>query len=555
MAQLFCMIRVLCFGMILLCAHLGAAQRGTVYLDGQPTTEVPGMDSVEVSRFVNLYLLRLWNQGFVFSGLDSVFSDRIYFHAGEKYRNEIDQLAVYDAEQDTFQLWKPKKQSFQSAVQKQLTRYADKGHPFVRITWDSVQVKDDMAKGFLRVIPGPLVVYDSMVLLGEVQKGRAFLQTALHLEVDKPFSERTFQNLPKSIARLQYLEMKRPPDVAFEHGKATVFLDLDKRKSSSFEGVVGLLPGQSAGNGVMVTGFLDLQLANLFQSGKRFLFTWNRFADESQSLDLGYYHPFFLSSKLFLDVDFHLLKQDTTFLTQSWNLTSGTNIGPMSEVFFGYEHVSGTLISPDESNIRDNLADFTSNQYMIGLRDVLYGQEMGMKSPFRYQVRLVLGEKNISKNPSIDKGAYDTLHRQTSMLRVTAGAKYLIRLKKRTALHHHWEGQLLVNDQILTNELARIGGLKTLRGFNENFFYASNYALSRLEIRQYFEEYSHFMLFYDQLLMEHRGVVSYPRGFGAGLSLDTSNGLFTFALAMGMSRQIPADPANVKIHIGYTSRF
>ena len=108
MAQLFCMIRVLCFGMILLCAHLGAAQRVTVYLDGQPTTEVPGMDSVEVSRFVNLYLLRLWNQGFVFSGLDSVFSDRIYFHAGEKYRNEIDQLAVYDAEQDTFQLWKPK---------------------------------------------------------------------------------------------------------------------------------------------------------------------------------------------------------------------------------------------------------------------------------------------------------------------------------------------------------------------------------------------------------------------------------------------------------------
>ena len=555
MAQLFCMIRVLCFGMILLGAHLSAAQRMTVYLDGEPTAEVPGMDSVEVSGFVNLYLFRLWNQGFIFSGLDSVVSERIYFHAGEKYRSEIDQLAVYNAEQDTFELWKPKKQSFQSSVQKQLATYANRGYPFVRITWDSVRIEGDLAKGFLRIVPGPVVVYDSLVLLGGIKKGRAFLQTALNLEVGKPFSERTFQNLTKSIARLQYLEMVGPPDVAFEHGKATVFLDLDKRKSSSFEGVVGLLPGQSASNGVMVTGFLDLQLANLFQSGKRFLFTWNKFADESQSLDLGYYHPFFLSSKLFLDIDFQLLKQDTTFLTQSWNLSTGTNIGPMSEIFFGYENVNGVLITPNESNIRENLADFTSKQYMIGIRDVLYDQEMGMKSPFRYHVRLVLGDKHISKNPSIDQEAYDTLHRQTSLVRITAGAKYLIELKKRTALHHQWEGQILINDQILTNELARIGGLKTLRGFNENFFYASNYALSRLELRQYFEEYSHFMLFYDQLLMENHGVVSYPRGFGAGLSLDTSNGLFTFALAMGMSRQIPADPANIKIHIGYTSKF
>ena len=555
MAQLFCMIRVLCLGMILLGAHLCAAQRMTVYLDGQPTSEVPGMDSLEVSRFVNLYLLRLWNQGFVFSGLDSVFSERIYFHAGPKYRSEIDQLAVYDAERDTFELWPPKKQSFRASIQKQLTTYADNGYPFVRITWDSVRVEEDVVKGFLRVVPGPAVVYDSLVLLGEVQKGRTFLQTALNVEVGKPFSERSFQNLPKRIARLQYLKINGSPDVAFEHGKATVFLDLDKRKSSSFEGVVGLLPGQSAANGLMVTGFLDLQLANLFQSGKRFLFTWNRFADESQSLDLGYYHPFFLSSKLFLDVDFHLLKQDTTFLTQSWNLISGANIGPKSEIFFGYEEVNGTLISPDESNIRENLADFKSRQYMIGLRDVLYGQEMGMKSPFRYHVRLVLGDKRISKNPSIDQEAYDTLHRQTSMVQVSAGTKYLLRLKKQTALYHQLEGQVLVNDQILTNELARIGGLKSLRGFNENFFYASNYGLSRLELRQYFEEYSHFMLFYDQLVMEYHGVVSYPRGFGAGLSLDTSNGLFTFALAMGMSRQIRADPSNVKIHIGYTSRF
>ncbi len=101
-----------------------------------------------------------------------------------------------------------------------------------------------------------------------------------------------------------------------------------------------------------------------------------------------------------------------------------------------------------------------------------------------------------------------------------------------------------------------------MRGFNENFFFAQHFALSRIELRQYFERRSFLMLFYDQLFYAQDQQWDQPVGFGVGLNLNTSTegndskkGLFTFALAIGTAQGIPLDFANVKVHLGYTTKF
>ncbi len=128
-------------------------------------------------------------------------------------------------------------------------------------------------------------------------------------------------------------------------------------------------------------------------------------------------------------------------------------------------------------------------------------------------------------------------------------------LAGKTTLFLGYNMGLYENAQILRNELYRMGGLKSLRGFNENFFFAQNYFLSRLELRQYFEQSSFLFLFYDQLIFNVFEQWNQPLGLGAGLSLNTNNGLFSFAFALGSSSDIPFDINNTKIHLGYTSRF
>ena len=160
-----------------------------------------------------------------------------------------------------------------------------------------------------------------------------------------------------------------------------------------------------------------------------------------------------------------------------------------------------------------------------------------------------------NRNPGIDQMAYDSLDLLTQKISVKGFTRTQWPVTPTLFVYHEIRGQLLYNDQLLVNELARIGGLKSLRGFNENFYFAKDYLLSRLELRQYFEQRSYFMLFYDAMYLHSLTDTSYPQGFGLGLNLNTSNGLFTFATAIGKESNLPMDFANIKVHIGYSSRF
>ena len=103
--------------------------------------------------------------------------------------------------------------------------------------------------------------------------------------------------------------------------------------------------------------------------------------------------------------------------------------------------------------------------------------------------------------------------------------------------------------------MYRIGGLKSLRGFNENFFYAQYFISNRLELRQYFESRSYFMVFYDNMFYKTNSFTDIPMGLGVGFSLATSNGLFNFAYALGSSDQQAFNFTESKVHLGFVSRF
>ena len=109
--------------------------------------------------------------------------------------------------------------------------------------------------------------------------------------------------------------------------------------------------------------------------------------------------------------------------------------------------------------------------------------------------------------------------------------------------------------QLLQNELYRLGGLSSLRGFNEKDIFARHYFLSRMEFRSFFEERSYAYVFYDQLIYQRRDLRDYPFGVGLGFALATSAGQFTFALAVGDSNNQSISFSTMKAHFGYVSRF
>src|SRR5690606_7626763 len=116
----------------------------------------------------------------------------------------------------------------------------------------------------------------------------------------------------------------------------------------------------------------------------------------------------------------------------------------------------------------------------------------------------------------------------------------------------------MANKNLFLNDMYRIGGLKSIRGFNENFFFTNRYVYVNFEPRYYFDQYSYFLLFADAGVIQNKKGLKgwdWPISFGGGISLETKEGIFNFIYALGQSNTQVLGFNFSKIHFGYTGRF
>ena len=112
---------------------------------------------------------------------------------------------------------------------------------------------------------------------------------------------------------------------------------------------------------------------------------------------------------------------------------------------------------------------------------------------------------------------------------------------------------------VFKNELFRIGGLRTLRGFAEESIYASSYVIPTLECRFLFGQNSNILLFAEGAWYENNSTSVYlkdmPYSVGAGINFDTKAGIFSLNYALGSQKGNGIDIRSGKIHFGLTALF
>ena len=117
----------------------------------------------------------------------------------------------------------------------------------------------------------------------------------------------------------------------------------------------------------------------------------------------------------------------------------------------------------------------------------------------------------------------------------------------------------VVGKNIFTNELFRIGGLVSLRGFDEESINASAYLIPTVEYRYLFDKNSALFLFanaayYENVSRNYR-IFDRPFGFGSGIFFETKAGIFSLTYALGKQFNNPILIRNGKIHFGLVSVF
>lgn len=114
---------------------------------------------------------------------------------------------------------------------------------------------------------------------------------------------------------------------------------------------------------------------------------------------------------------------------------------------------------------------------------------------------------------------------------------------------------------IFFNELIRFGGVYSLRGFNEQSLFASNYTMVTLEYRYLLSQNANIFAFWNGAYYEDKSMIrtntkhDFPFGFGFGANLETGVGVLTLAYALGRENQNPIKFQSGKFHFGLIGLF
>ncbi|WP_372639452.1 BamA/TamA family outer membrane protein [Ancylomarina sp.] len=523
--------------------------------------------NLKVEQLKSYYI----EKGYLETNIDSIYkiSDTLYavFHIGKPYVWKDLNLVVdkpIGREYLAFNFKGSKGFYFKEGTDEQsviLDYYSNHGYPFATLSLSDIKIADGEIRGHCFLSPNQRVVWDSMLIKGDAQIHSKFIENHLGIKPGQVYCEEKFEAISQLISKLDFISEIKPSELELFDGVAKVHHYLKKQSANRFDGIIGFQNNNETDR-LELTGEVNLDLVNSFHRGERIQFNWRKLEESSQNLKIDFHYPYIFNSKLGTDFSFQLMKQDSTYVNT--NLRLGLNFQQTgnsgvrlfyqlkSSSLISSKHFAGLTVLPDFADSKSNLLGF---QYEYEKLDRRYNPLKG----WHWILDLSGGENKIKRNINIPDELYENIDLKTKIFEGTLSLKSYIPLGSK--LVYHWQVMAAWMERVnyFENDLYRLGGMKSIRGFNEDSFRASKYALTRQEFQFVPSRNTSIYLFYDlawyEQEIQEKIMSDHPMGYGFGLNFSAGSGMFTLNYALGKQNEESTDFKSAKIHFGFIVKF
>lgn len=433
------------------------------------------------------------------------------------------------------------------------------GYPFATIKLDSVMVSNNHISAIVKYLSGPQIKYASLLTMGNEFVKESYLESYLEIREGSLFDSRKIDVIGRKINNLTYCKLNSTPEIKFENKSCKVSMNISRIKANRIDAMIGFAPNQLDGNKLLATGYLNLDLHNLFKAGKRLTFNWRQFGQQSQTLNAAYNHTNLFKSVINVRGEINLFKQDTSFLNRIFNLNIGYDNGSYLINFTSNFTSSRLLSNTDAVSVKDvNLVDFNAQYFGVNFIMNEFDYPINPTSGWSMNTSLSMGSKSILKTSFVPAEFYDSLETQLLQGKLFFTSDVAFPISKLFVAYSKGElASITSNGTLFNNDLLRLGGVNSLRGFNELEIYSSSYVMVQVEGRLLLSNNSRLFGFVDWAYSEN--IVSNNSdtflGIGGGLLLDAPSGVFQLVYAVGKSPEQSLSLAESKIHFGYVARF
>jgi outer membrane protein assembly factor BamA len=447
-------------------------------------------------------------------------------------------------------------------MQKLLLWYENQGYPFAQIQLDSVEINNESFRAQLKVNKGELFIVDSVTVKGTAKITNKYLQNYIGIKPGDVYNESALRSIETRLKELPFVTVVRQTDVFLLENSALVRMYLNGRKASNFSGIIGVLPNNQETGKLLLTGEANLKLKNSLGRGEAIEAEWRRLQAGTQSLNLRVAYPFLFNTQFGADGVFNLYKRDSTFLNLHRSIGIQYLMRGTDYLKVYLENKSSSLLSTKGlQNLiaLPDYADISSNIYGLELNLTRLDYRLNPRKGFRIISKIGAGNRTIKKNAALNPELYEGLKLKTLQFNGAIDSDIYFPLFKRATLNVGFLGNWLNSSNLFENELSRIGGNNSLRGFNEESIFAASYLITNLEYRYLLEENSFLFAFINGAWYENkainRNITDTPYGFGAGISFQTKAGIFSISYALGKQFNNPIEFRTAKVHFGITSLF
>lgn len=442
-----------------------------------------------------------------------------------------------------------------------LRYYENNGHPFATIQLDSVRILGTSIQAVLLLNKNSEEHIDSVLIKGTARVSSVYLNNYLGIKPGSLYDESQLQKVNIRLKELPFVTLVKPSSVQFTNKFNKLVLHIDKRRASQFDGILGILPDNVTGK-ILFTGDVRLKLQNALSRGELIELNWKKLQTQTQDLKVHLMYPFLFRTPFGIDYQIKLYKRDTTYIDV--NQTVGLHYllkgGNYIQLF--YNNKTSDLLSTkglESATVLPPYADVRNNMYGLGYKYEQLDYRLNPRKGFSVTADLSTGTKTIRKNSKLNPALYDGIVLKSTQYQGDIDAAVFLPFGKRSTLKISDQAAFLYGQSIFANELFRIGGLKSLRGFDEESIYATAYSIGSLEYHFLLEQNSYLYLFGDAAWYENNAVGQYvqdtPFGFGAGISFETKAGIFSINYALGRQFNNPIELKSGKIHFGIVNYF
>ena len=459
---------------------------------------------------------------------------RIHINTGKLSENE---KLLLNIATDTIKLSLQEVESFMNTS---IALLEMKGYSISTLQLTGHAKKKQHLEASLLVKTEKLRTLDDIVLEGYAKFPEGIRRNILRQYKGKIFNRENLQRVYNDFNALRFVTQPRYPEILFKKDSTKVYTYLQKAKPNTFDGFVGF--GNDGGNKIQLTGYLDLLLNNVLNTGEKFNLYWKGDGNKQTTFNTSLELPYVFKSPIGLKASLRIFKQDSIYQNTVTDVNLGYYFNYNSKIYLGRQQTQ----SVDIQNLSSNTLIDYSTAYWTSTYEFSDYSVDDFLFPQRTSLFLKAGFGNRDSN----SGSTSQYFAQANFSRnIYLNRKNIINLKNQT--------YYLKSDSYIINELYLFGGINSIRGFNENSLQANLYSAIMAEYRYVLAPnmYVYTITDYGYYQDETSGNKNNLLGLGLGLGLLTNNGLFNIIYANGTNGDQSIRLSNSLIHLSFKATF